>query len=349
MVIFASLVWAESSSAATVVIIAPSVNAPLGMTETAARIRGELLSAGFVVEILGGATAEGMIDVQSRESLERLAQQRGADAVIAIVGDAMPNLVAVWVGDKATGKSVVRKLPFEPKSGHAPETLAIRAVELLRSSFLEIDLTATGHRAPSGTASPPTAVHVVEQGVEQGVLKDRRRRELLGVELGGAASVGFDGVGLALLPLVRFNWALRPWFLAQAALAGLGTRPSIENATGSAQLSQQFVVLGACIRSREGRGLRPFATLSAGALHTSVVGRVNLADHGLEGRDEESWSFLLDGSLGTALSLRDRLYLTVALHAQLAEPYPAVHFLDTVVATSAHPNLLLTLSVGAWL
>ena len=344
MVISASLFRSESSSAATVVIV-PSTNASPGMAETAVRIRGELLSAGFVVEILDGATVEGMSGRQSQESLERLAEQRGADAVIAIVGDVKPNLVEIWVVDKVTGKSVVRKLPYEPKSGHAPETLAIRAIELLRSSFMEIELSATGRRNPSTSTPPPTVVHFVEQVAEM----DRRRRELLGVELGGAAMVGFDGVGLALLPLVRFNWALRSWFLVQAAMAGLGTRPSVENATGSAQISQQFFVLGACLRSREGRGLRPFATLSAGALHTSVVGRANEANQGLEGRDEEAWSFLLDSSVGTALPLRDRLYLTLAVHAQLAEPYPVVHFLDSVVATSAHPNLLLTLSVGAWL
>ena len=39
----------------------------------------------------------------------------------------------------------------------------------------------------------------------------------------------------------------------------------------------------------------------------------------------------------------------VRAHAQLAEPYPAVRFVGAVVATSARPNLLLTLTIGAWL
>jgi len=339
MVIFASLLWPESSSAATVVIM-PSVNASPGMAETVMRIRGELLSAGFVVEVLDEAAIQGVIGRQSQDALERLAEQRGADAVLAIVGDATPNLVEIWVGDRVTGRSVVRKLPFEPKFGHAPETVAIRTIELLRSSFLEIDLSATGRRNQAPSGSPPTV---------EVVARDKRHQELFGVELGGAASLGFDGIGLALLPLLRFNWAVRSWFLAQAAMAGLGTHPSVENATGSAQISQQFGVLGACFRSRAGRGLRPFATLSAGALHTSVVGRANVANQMLQSRHDEAWSFLLDASLGTALPLHDRLYLTLALHAQLAQPYPAVHFLDTVVATSAHPSLLLTVSAGAWL
>ena len=34
---------------------------------------------------------------------------------------------------------------------------------------------------------------------------------------------------------------------------------------------------------------------------------------------------------------------------KLAQPYVAVRFLDSEVATSARPNLLLTLTVGAWL
>jgi hypothetical protein len=57
----------------------------------------------------------------------------------------------------------------------------------------------------------------------------------------------------------------------------------------------------------------------------------------------------MDGSFGTGLRLGDRFYLTIAAHVQMAEPYVAIHFVDAVVATSARPNLLLTLTVGAWL
>jgi hypothetical protein len=34
---------------------------------------------------------------------------------------------------------------------------------------------------------------------------------------------------------------------------------------------------------------------------------------------------------------------------QLAEPYVAIHFVETQVATTGRPNLLVSLTAGAWL
>ena len=125
-----------------------------------------------------------------------------ADAVVAIVGDLSPDSVEVWVIDKVTGKSVVRRVHFEPAAARASTTLAIRAIELLRSSFLEIDLAAQGRddrRGGAGAAPPPAVVHFVEME------RLARHPERFGVEVGGAAIMSVDGVGLALLPLVAFD------------------------------------------------------------------------------------------------------------------------------------------------
>jgi polyhydroxybutyrate depolymerase len=136
---------------------------------------------------------------------------------------------------------------------------------------------------------------------------------------------------------VRFDWSVRSWFLTQAALAGLGTRSTVEGLAGSAQVAQAYGLLGGSFRFRAGARLRPFATLSAGVLRTSVEGR---ADAPNQGRVLDQWSFLADVGLGAALRLPDRFTLSLAAHAQLAEPYPAVRFVGAVVATSARPNLL---------
>jgi hypothetical protein len=155
-----------------------------------------------------------------------------------------------------------------------------------------------------------------------------------------------DGVGPALLPLVRVDWSPRAWFVAQAALAGLGTRPTVASDAGSAQVAQAYGLLGGCVRFRTSERVRPFVVLSGGALHTSVEGR---ADAPSEGRVVDQWSFLGDAGVGASMRLPDRFTVSLAVHAQLAEPYLAVRFVDTVVATSARPNLLATLTVGAWL
>jgi hypothetical protein len=330
---------ATPARAASVLIVRP-VNGPPVMIETLVRLKGELTSAGFETEIVDGPSGAGATG-DSRAGLEQLAAQRGADAVVAIVGNLSPDSVEVWVIDKVTGKSVVRRVPFEPAAPRASGTLAIRAIELLRSSFLEIDLAAHDRRTATAAAPPAAVVHFVE------VDRLARHPERFGVEVGGAATMSLDGVGPAVLPLVRFDWSPRAWLVAQAALAGLGTRPTVAGAAGSAQIAQSFGLLGASLRFRSRERLRPFVALAAGALRTSVEGRTSTPNS--QGQTAGQWSFLIDLGAGAELSVPDRFYLSLAAHAQLAEPYVAVRFLDTVVATSARPNLMLILTVGAWL
>ena len=333
---------AAPARAASVIIVRPA-NSPPVMVETLVRLRGELISAGFETDIVDGAPPAGSGAADSRAGLEQLAARRGADAVVAIVGDLAPDSVEVWVVDKVTGKSVVRRVPFEPAAAGASKTLAIRAIELLRSSFLEIDLAARDRQSAAGVAPPPpppAVVHFVEaERVE-------RHSERFGVEVGGAAIMSLDGVGPALLPLIRFDWSPRAWFVAQVTAAGLGTRPTVDGQAGSAQVAQAYGLVGGSVRFRAGARLRPIAALSAGVLHTSVEGR---ADAPNQGQVVDHWSFLVDAGVGAVLRLPDRFTVSLAVHAQLAEPYLAVRFAGAEVATSARPNLLLTLTVGAWL
>src|ERR1017187_4467043 len=176
MSLLAAMLWATSSLAATVVLVRTSNPAP-GMTEALVRIHGELVSAGFEVEIVDGLSVEGT-NGESRGWLETLAVRRGADAVVAMMGDKSPDSVEVWVIDKVTGKSVVRHVPFRPLSAKGPETLAIQAVELLRASFLEIGLTSMIQASQARSAPPSTVVHFVDM--------DRKdaRPERFGVEVG---------------------------------------------------------------------------------------------------------------------------------------------------------------------
>ncbi len=336
--LLAAMLWATSSLAATVVLVRPP-HPTTGMTEALVRIHGELVSAGFGVESADGPAVEST-DGESRSWLEQLAARRGADAVIAVMGDKSPDSVEVWVVDKVTGKSVVRHVPFRPLSAKGPETLAIQAVELLRASFLEIDLTSNARPSEVKPAPPPTVVHFVE--MEQRA----KQAERFGVEVGGAASMSLDGVGPAVMPVVRFAWAARPWFIAHATVAGMGSRPSVRTSAASAQVDQEFALLGASYCFRVDTRLRPFVSLSAGVLHTAVEGR---ADWPLQAQHAGQWSFLLDGGIGAEAPLRERFYLSLAARAQVADPYPAVRLAGAVVATAERPSILLTLSLGAWL
>jgi hypothetical protein len=322
---------ASPAAGAKVVLVRPA-SPSAAMMETLVRMGGELASVGFATEVVD-ASADGQ---ESPGLLEMLATKHGADAVIALVGDASLDSVEVWVVDRVTGKSLIRTVPFESTAEHAPERLAIRALELLRSSFLEIDLASQDLQ---GRVPPPAVVHFVD-------MQRKAPPEWFSVEVGGTALMSVDGVGPAFLPVVGIGWALGSTFVLRAAVAGLGTRPTVENKIGSAQVSQGYGLFGGCFRFRATERLRPFVVLSAGALHVSVDGR---ADGAYRPRSAAQWSFLLDGAAGASVRLRDRFYLSVALEVQMAEPYVAIRFADAVVAKSGRPNVLLTITVGAWL
>jgi len=304
------------------------------MAEAIVRVRGELISEGFQVEVIDGPKGE-----QSRRWLEQLAAARKADAVVAMFGDETPDSVEVWVVDQVTEKTVVRQIPFKPQSDHAPKTFAIHALELLRASFLEIGMWPSS-RPGEGKAIPSAVAHFVDNETPP------TRSRLFGVELGGATIVGFGDVGPSILPVVRLGWVIRAPVIAQVTLAGLGSRATVRDDTRSAHVAEDFALLGARYRFLPGRKLQPTVSLAAGVLHTRAEGD---ATSPYQGRQAALWSFLLDAGVGIAFSLTERFEVVFATHAQVAEPYPAIRFDGAVVATATRPSLLLTFTVGAWL
>ena len=337
------LFWTAPLHAATVAIVRPQSPSP-DWTETLSRLHGELLSVGLEVEITEGPAVRVLGTADSRAWLEKLAAERGVDAIIDIVGEVAPVAVDVWLVDRPPRKRQVSlevsRVTLEPNTEKPSERLAIRAIEVLRSSFLEIDL-ATRERRGDAIAKPAmTSLPLAE--VNEAV----SRPERFGVAVGAAALTSLDGVGPAILPILRIDWVARPWLVTQVALAGLGSRPTVAGTAGSARVTQQYGVLGGGYRFRADQWLQPFVTLSGGVLRTSVEGQ---AGSPKQGHSEDRWSFLLDGSLGAEMRLGGRYSAALAAHVQVAAPYVAIHFMDEVVATSGRPNLLLTLTVGAWL
>jgi hypothetical protein len=257
-----------------------------------------------------------------------LATQYGLDGIIDIVGEAAPVAVEVWVKGKAQGQFEVSRVDLETGE-NASERSAIRALEVLRSIFLEIELASRARKAEP--VAPAQAAPSFEH---------------LNLELGAGALSGVDGVGLAALPMARVGWAFRPWFSLQAALAGLGTRPKVSALEGSARVAQSFGVVGGCFRWRSGQRVQPLLALSLGWQRTTVEGR---ADAPKVGHSEARWALLGEGSVGTSLRLSGHLSATVAVHVQWTAPSVSIHFVDKTVASTGQPNLMLSLTLGAWL
>jgi hypothetical protein len=331
------IAWAAPAAATTVVIVRPP-NASSEVAETLTRLHGELLSEGVEVPMVDRPVAESSAGGDWRAWLDQVAGQRGADAVVDIIGDDRVFAVDVWVL-KAQGRFEVTRVTIETNAANRSGTLAIRAIEALRASLLELDLRARRRREDARTRAPVAAAQPASPN-------PACLRSHFALELGATALMSFDGVGPAVMPMARFGWAPRSSLVVEAVLAGAGTRPTVTTPTGSTRVSQQYATLGARYAFHPGDAWWPFVGFASGTLHTTLDGQ---ASPTVDGHSVDEWSFAVDGSLGAGLRVYGRYYLTLAAHVQLAVPYVAIHFVDTLVATSGRPNLLLTLTAGAWL
>jgi hypothetical protein len=332
LVLFAMLAFAVPAHATNVAIVAPP-SPSAEVAEALTRLRGELLSVDLAVTV-GTRLSDGS---DSRGWLENLARERSAAAIIDIVGDGALSAVDVWVVKKEPGRFEVTRVDVEPDTTNPSERIALRAMDALRASLLEIDWAARQRREHAEDTPPPQ----ITSGSEPPGLHHR-----LGFELGVAGLTGVDGVGLAAVPTARVDVLARAWLVLQATLAGAGSRPTVRTADAETRVSQQYGLLGACLRNRAERRWWPMVSLAAGVLHTSLEGRTGVDTLG---QSVEQWSFLIDVGMGAGLRLSDRTFLTLAAHAQVAAPYVAVHLVDTVAGTSGRPNLLGVLTLGAWL
>jgi len=298
------------------------------------RLRGELLSVGFEVTVRDQPTEP----AGSEPWRQALAVKGEVDAAVDLVGDVVPTAVDVWIIDGRHQFRLVARVTVETSSENPNKRLAILASEVLRAHLFET------HTTPAEKLAPGTPLSAAAKAVEVEPERTLDSRHL-GLELGVAALVSLDGVGPALLPIVRLDWAIGPEFVLEATLAGLGTRPSVQTAAGSAQVAMQYGLLGASYRLDLGHRFRPLGAFSLGALRTAVAGQADLPR---VGHSVDQWSFLLDASLGAAFELSRQYSVVLAGHVQFAEPYVAIRFADQQVASAGRPNLLLTLTFGVW-
>jgi hypothetical protein len=332
----AFLVGTPIARAATVVMLWPPTPAA-EVTQAMTLLRGELLSVGLAVTTSERKPTPEVAAPNSVAWLESFAAE-GASAVIDTLGDQVLEAVDVWIVKTNPQRFEVTHVTVEPDAPRRPEILALRALEALRAGLLQIDW-AERKRRSDAVASASVAQVSTPAPRPAGV--DR-----VSVEVGAVATMSADGVGPAVLPTLRGNWAARPWLLLQASVAGWGSRSTVSTSTGTARVGQQYALLGGCYRLHPNRRVWPFLGIAAGALRTSIAGQTGPATGG---HTAERWSALLDLALGTGLRLGDRWFLTLAAGAQLARPYVAIHIVDEVAATSGRPNLLSTLTIGAWL
>jgi hypothetical protein len=306
------------------------------------RVREELVAGGFDVtmaEFGAGIDPLWVIDPknQSDESL----------ATIALVGEPELGPSELWIVDRVgTGRSAVRRIMVPSgDAGHAAEVVAIRALEFLRASTLELvaDSRAASRPAMVQAARPAAPAPPQPQPQPRGTVGEAAVAPLA-IEAGVSMLASTGALDAAIIPVARLRAQLAAALAARMTLAGLGSRPKIVNELGSATVAQDLALLELAATFRTGARLRPLVSAGAGALVVSVDGVGSGLYEGHEGR---RWSALFDGGIGIAAGVANRVNVALELHAMLAAPYPTVRFGGTEEARIGRPSLLATLTVVA--
>jgi hypothetical protein len=336
------------AEAAAVLLLRPARAAPLA-TETLVRLRGELTAAGFQVEV---ADAPAGPDAQA--AIDRAAAVANVNAVVAILGDPGRETAEIRIVDRVRGETVRRQVPIPAGSERRAELLAIRTLELLRASILEVAL---GTTAPARAAPAPPANESVapDRRVKSPVSPAQPAREparwresVFALELGGVVLGSIRGLGPAFIPVIRADarFGKRGRWVGRMTVAGLGTRARIASGDDAADVAHSFGLIELVLPFRAGARVQPFLSLGVGGERVTAEGRTSWPYRGMH---DGLWAALVDAGAGLRVGLSGRLQLAGELHAQGAYPYPVVRFMGTTLAEEGRPTLVAGLSVIAWL
>ncbi|WP_437894376.1 hypothetical protein [Sorangium sp. So ce124] len=338
---------AASAEPARVVLVRPGAADP-SISEALIRIRGELVADGFDVEVLDAQSASA-----PRPTMDHAGQQAGSAALIGLFLAPDGQAAELWVVDPRTHETLVRRIDTRGEAReHIVEVLAVRAVELLRASLLELLMSSQRAPAPApapAAAPPPSKVseQVPPQAEQPRV--HASRLSMWGVELGGGLLASPGGIGPALLLVARLRFApLGPMGPLEARLsfAGLGTAPRVVGPQGSATVQQRFGLVELAALPWPELRLRPRFSVGLGALHVAVDGEASWPYRGVH---SAQWAFAADAGAGVELGIVRRLHVVAEAHALVAHPYPVVRFVETEAARGARPALLGSLSLVGWL
>ncbi len=137
---------AADGPAPRVVVLAPAPGDRISL-----RVAAELRALGF--DAPAPEVAAGPPD---RARLEEAARRGGAVAAVRVV--ASRTGAEVWIVDRLTSKTVLREVVVgDPGSPSADATLALRVVELLRASLMELE----APRPPPGEVAPSPRIRAI--------------------------------------------------------------------------------------------------------------------------------------------------------------------------------------------
>jgi hypothetical protein len=269
-------------------------------------VRAELLLQDFEVVVI---TTQGD---GSPESIAKAASSEKAFAAIKLSRRADSRSADVWLADRVTGKTTLRSLELAGQSD-APSVLAVRTVDLLRSSLREFG---------PGRAPPPDV-----KGVERGPLSPEIESfaapapSPFVLRVGAAALLQTTEPGAAYGPNVAFEHRFSREFRAGVAVVGPLLGASYRATGGRAFVRQELAALEGTLVVLALDPLELGVVAGLGVYHLEARSEVDLP---LVARTDQVTSAL--GSLGLELRVRFTSDVGAALggQAMAMAPRPGV-------------------------
>ena len=294
------------------------------------RLRAELRTVGFVVTVLPAPPSD-----TPRRALEEAALHDGAVAAVRLTPSR--DRVEVWIVDRITGKTVLRDVLVTEAEPDRDATIALRTVELLRASLMEVD----APHPPRGDTPAPAEIRTMAGLPPPAVLADRpdseaQRAPRFALAVAPAMIAGPGG----LAPMAALAVDARAFVHPRVGVgvsAFLPLSAARLDANEGTSTSRVFIVSADAFAHFASPGARWDPTLAVGVagivLHTEGVA----SSPSWLGVRSDSASFGMFLRPGISVALGDRLRLRTDVVTGLALPRFALDYVGRSVATWGWP------------
>jgi hypothetical protein len=265
-------------------------------------------------------------------------------AIFGIFEESEGGAADVWISDLMSNKTLVQRVEPDVREGSQAKTgssvQAVRAVELLRASLLEL-VVERSNLAPTAAPAPRDSA-IAETHVEVGGAPSRGVE--FGFEAGVAALASLEGIGPAFSPIVRAVVQPMPEIGIRLSAAGLGTGSSLETPEGSALVTQDFGLIELTLTPNAEGAMRALFSIGAGAYHVRAQGSASLP---FEASKQEVWTAVLDAGIGARASANRHFAISLEVHGLFSSTTPMVRIAGAEVGRAGRPTMLASLTLVA--
>jgi hypothetical protein len=321
-----------------VVLVRPA-HAETSVKAAMVRVRGELIADGFDVAMV--EAEPGASSAVAMTAAERANDSATVGLSISPDGES----AELWVLDQLSHKAVVRRVnaSSEP-SDTTNQVLAVRTVELLRASLLELVLELARPVTPPPAPAPPDVAHPMGPKTTPPISTQLPRS--LAFELGPGVVLNPGQVDPAFVIVARLQLLMGGPFHARLSFLGFGTRPEVIGLDGAAQVQQFWGLFETVFAPWQTGRSTPMVSVGMGALNVRAEGTAASPYQGLQGN---AWGLVADAGAGWSVRFSPRLSLSAEIHIALSAPYPVVRQLGRDLARIGNPSILSSLTVAGWL